>query len=270
MLEVGSGQAPNPRANVLCDLYVGDDTERNRNPLILDRPFVVGDVHELPFRDGSFDYVICSHVLEHVEDPERAASELARVAPRGYVEVPSSLNERMLPFPFHRWVIDADDKGRLVFRGKANREPDPELAAWFRRLDAECQGWTEFFLDHLEALGNIHALRWEGWPRVRVEGGPGEAEGSAFDADFQSVRETLVSGVAVPRSRERTLGVVWSFFRRRSDPRVKLASRLACPVCRRGLSTSEKGPHELVCGRCDRGFPVVDTGRYSVPVLLRR
>jgi SAM-dependent methyltransferase len=40
---------------------------------------VVGDVQALPFDDGSFDRILCSHVLEHVADDRRALVELRRV-----------------------------------------------------------------------------------------------------------------------------------------------------------------------------------------------
>lgn len=37
------------------------------------------DAHDLPFKDGSFDAVITTAVLEHVVDPHRVAQEMARV-----------------------------------------------------------------------------------------------------------------------------------------------------------------------------------------------
>ena len=37
------------------------------------------DLTALPFRDGFFDFAICSHVLEHVEDDRAAMAELFRV-----------------------------------------------------------------------------------------------------------------------------------------------------------------------------------------------
>ncbi len=37
------------------------------------------DITDIPFDDGSFDYVMSNHVLEHVEDEERAVSEIRRV-----------------------------------------------------------------------------------------------------------------------------------------------------------------------------------------------
>jgi ubiquinone/menaquinone biosynthesis C-methylase UbiE len=42
-----------------------------------------GDALSLEFADGSFDYVIATGVLHHIEDPERAVREMVRVAKRG-------------------------------------------------------------------------------------------------------------------------------------------------------------------------------------------
>ncbi len=39
-----------------------------------------GSVYKLPFSDKSFDAVLCSEVLEHLDDPNRAIGELKRVA----------------------------------------------------------------------------------------------------------------------------------------------------------------------------------------------
>src|SRR5215831_16994837 len=40
----------------------------------------VSDIHNLPFRDGAFDVVLCSETLEHVTEIKRAVLELLRVA----------------------------------------------------------------------------------------------------------------------------------------------------------------------------------------------
>jgi len=48
----------------------------------------LGDGQELPFDDGSFDYVLCFETLEHVESPAQLLGQLARVcAPDGRVFV---------------------------------------------------------------------------------------------------------------------------------------------------------------------------------------
>lgn len=41
------------------------------------------DITQLSFKDSSYDIIICSHVLEHIEDDRQAMSELYRVLKRG-------------------------------------------------------------------------------------------------------------------------------------------------------------------------------------------
>jgi len=59
---------------------------------------VVADMRALPFKTADFDLVICSEVLEHVPEHEKAASELCRVLKKGgdlVVSVPRYLPERI-------------------------------------------------------------------------------------------------------------------------------------------------------------------------------
>lgn len=44
--------------------------------------FRTGNLYKLPFSDKSFDAVLCSEVLEHLDDTDRAVRELKRVARR--------------------------------------------------------------------------------------------------------------------------------------------------------------------------------------------
>lgn len=44
------------------------------------RPTVLADAHYLPFKDGSFELVKASHLLEHVRNPFNALGEMLRVA----------------------------------------------------------------------------------------------------------------------------------------------------------------------------------------------
>ncbi len=43
-----------------------------------------GDIYKLPYKDNSFDLVICTEVLEHLENPKKAYRELIRVS-RKYI-----------------------------------------------------------------------------------------------------------------------------------------------------------------------------------------
>jgi len=89
VLDIGSGGYPFPYATLLTDRFV-DEAPNRREPLVtMNKPFVVSDIHELPFCDKVFDFVYCSHVLESVKDPLAACREIMRVGRRGYIETPT-------------------------------------------------------------------------------------------------------------------------------------------------------------------------------------
>ncbi len=105
VLDVGSGHRPHARADILCEKYLNDNTERGGNAVI-DRPLVLGDILSLPFRAGAFDYIITRHILEHVEDPPAFFHEITRVSRAGYIETPSLIWENIHPMrSYHKWVL---------------------------------------------------------------------------------------------------------------------------------------------------------------------
>lgn len=56
---------------------------------------VKADICNLPFENNSFDIVFCNHVLEHIEDDNKAMSELFRVLKpggMGIFQIPQDLN----------------------------------------------------------------------------------------------------------------------------------------------------------------------------------
>jgi len=56
---------------------------------------VKADILNLPFEDKAFDFVLCNHVLEHIEDDAKAMSELFRVLKPGGIgifQIPQDLS----------------------------------------------------------------------------------------------------------------------------------------------------------------------------------
>jgi SAM-dependent methyltransferase len=72
--------------------------EQGEAPASAKAEAVKGDALDLPFDDGSFDFVIASEILEHVPADERAIDELVRVLKPGgrlVVTVPRWLPEKV-------------------------------------------------------------------------------------------------------------------------------------------------------------------------------
>ena len=56
-----------------------------------------GDIHDLPYKDSTFDIVYCRHTLEHTLNPQKAMEELYRIVQsKGvlYVSVPLEMQAR--------------------------------------------------------------------------------------------------------------------------------------------------------------------------------
>ena len=93
VLDIGPGADPHPRSNVLLEMAFADEAEYanqfgHGRKLETDKQLVLYDGTTFPFADGEFDYVICTHVVEHVPNLEHFLSEVFRVGKRGYFEYP--------------------------------------------------------------------------------------------------------------------------------------------------------------------------------------
>lgn len=115
VLDIGSGHIPFPLATALADLALADDTVgRAGVPFkhIEGKPVYECSVESTPFADKEFDFVYCSHVLEHVENPEAACRELMRIGKRGYIETPSRTKDLMFSTARqsnHRWAVSLEN-----------------------------------------------------------------------------------------------------------------------------------------------------------------
>lgn len=75
-----------------------------------------GDMHALPFKDGTFDLVVLMHALTYAERPAQAVAEAARVLRRGGRLLLSSLARHE-----HRSVVEAYGHRNLGFAEKELR-----------------------------------------------------------------------------------------------------------------------------------------------------
>lgn len=123
VLEVGPGGTPHERSDVLLEKDF-DETEakkqRGNTPsLQINKKTVYYSGGRFPFSDNEFDYVICSHVLEHIEEDEfdTFISELQRVANKGYIEFPTFYYEHLYNFDVHVTIPFYKD-GTLYYMSK--------------------------------------------------------------------------------------------------------------------------------------------------------
>jgi ubiquinone/menaquinone biosynthesis C-methylase UbiE len=106
VLEIGPGGSSHPRADVLLDKIFDCPKnaagQRGYAPeLETDKKVVFYEGGIFPFNDKEFDYIICSHVLEHVEDVDKFISEINRVGRAGYFEYPLIYYDFLYNFPEH-------------------------------------------------------------------------------------------------------------------------------------------------------------------------
>jgi len=161
VLDVGSGDKPHWRADVLLDWFPTEADGAQRSGAAaakISRPLFAGDAAQMPFADQAFDYVICSHLLEHVVDPAGVIAELMRVGKAGYIEVPEASSAKIVDFPTHLWFCRLID-GVLDFEPKSGPSFDPEIASYLERSGLE---------HDIERLLNsrfddrVISLRWSG------------------------------------------------------------------------------------------------------------
>lgn len=73
---------------------------------VLPRFVQVSSIYDLPFKDAEFETVLCSHTIEHVDDPERFYVELQRVGRRVTLVVPPLYDlAAVLSIMEHKWIF---------------------------------------------------------------------------------------------------------------------------------------------------------------------
>lgn len=257
VLEIGSGHNPKTRSDVLCDKFIEDDEQRGGN-IITDRPIVEADGQFLPFIDKAFDYVICSHVLEHVEDPNLLISELTRVAKRGYIETPSEIGERIYGWQYHNWVVNLID-GQLVIQKNSKNSPFGQL---FHTLAQNDKYWKRFHITHHHLF--LIQYEWEGKINYVIS----DIEDSVLDLKCNQTIKALLTSTNSQMKQNR-FGVILKSMvprrivahtksilaKKRSGKKTPLEDILVCPKCKGKVLWEEQ---ELHCKNCKHRYPIIN------------
>lgn len=161
VIDIGSGAKPNPYANVLTDFYP-DASFHRAGMLDEDRPVVVCSVEDMPFRDKSFDFSFCTHVLEHVPNLEKAIPEIVRISDGGLIETPRYGKDFMLgTSKQHYWQVVPHDNELFFFQYLDNErfessEASPCMRDWCSNTKTEFQ---DYFWEKQLLFNSL--LRWE-------------------------------------------------------------------------------------------------------------
>jgi len=194
VLDIGPGSLPFERADVLVERWPGDKGMRQRGGAEFrtnGKPLVIADGFALPFADDTFDFVMCSHVVEHIDAShiDGFLKELGRVGRRGYIEAPSEVYERMWDVKEHRWFVYVRDGDRLVLRPKTSRNCAPQYFGAFWPLLSKTRGCQNFMHGYKE-LFSVGYL-WSGHPRWEVVG----EEEEIIDWKNETVVQELIGRV---------------------------------------------------------------------------
>ena len=122
ILDIGCGYTAHEKATVICDIQDLSNFYKNQR-------FIKLENKTLPFKDKEFDFVIASHVIEHVEDVEYFIKELQRISSKGYIELPSILEDNLVfeNKNDHRWHTEFDDVNNHLIISKRIQYLEPVL-----------------------------------------------------------------------------------------------------------------------------------------------
>ena len=132
ILDIGCGYKAHKNATVIADIKDFSNFYKNKK-------FVQINEKKLPFKDKEFDFVIASHVIEHVADFEFFIKELERISSKGYIELPSRLGDNLVfeNRNDHIWWFCYDDTTNKLVASKKNQLIDPFITVSMAKLFEE-------------------------------------------------------------------------------------------------------------------------------------
>ncbi|MBI4199946.1 MAG: class I SAM-dependent methyltransferase [Chloroflexi bacterium] len=194
--------------------------------------FVLGGVHRLPFRDGTFDGVISFGLLEHFASVEPVIAEMARVLRPGGVFVADVITRR--------WSVHSLEKGINFLHHVAGRT----LRLRWRRLP-ECvrllrEGFYENSLSWrvytaaMERAGlmGCRVFGVRAFPLLQLPGALGRGYARLVRRSQRWWRQFDSSGSALSLA----WGAIWAFTGMKGDPAGRGAGAMAA-TCAAAAST---------------------------------
>jgi len=121
ILEIGPGKVP---FKLATDFIGSNETITSYIEIDIDNQI-------FPYSDNHFDFIYCRHVLEDIQNPDFALSEMLRISKSGYIETPSplieitkdvdaaSLSDKYCGYIHHRYIVwSSIQKNEIYFLPK--------------------------------------------------------------------------------------------------------------------------------------------------------
>ncbi|HUU87632.1 MAG TPA: class I SAM-dependent methyltransferase [Candidatus Glassbacteria bacterium] len=152
-IDLGCGPCPKAGYDIYTDIYMHPKVRDN--PEVSNR-FVKTAMEDMPmFKDKEFDYAYSHHVLEHVQDPNKACAEMVRIAKAGILYFPTVEIDILIGRHDHNWLIFPDYKrNHLLFikkrfksyfgQGGKNKIEPEEAAKWVAQQNKPFE-WKDSF-----------------------------------------------------------------------------------------------------------------------------
>lgn len=245
VLDVGSGNSPYPRSDVLLDRLKGD-AHRCGQALIVDRTLVLGDAFQMPFKDKAFDFVVASHILEHMKEPEIFLAELMRIAKAGYIETPNAIGEQIVPMNIHCLeVMNLDNK--LVIRKKSSPADIGTLG--ILEIHKKNSQWQKLFRESPD----LFHTRYFWKDHIDYEILNPETSCDWIDKVYeQSTNGGESNDYRSKGWRGKGIRLLARYYRLlRNLRKLNIDELLACPECKTGLV---KIHQQYKCNRCSRTY----------------
>lgn len=170
VLEIGPGATPYHRSDVFLELKYNNEQDRIAQSgyvgiLQTEKQMVYYDGGKFPFKEGEFDYVICSHVLEHVTDADFFLKEIQRVGKKGYLEFPTIYYDYIYNFPEHQlFLLEKNGIINWMTKKESGLMKFVSIQSFFYRTcelgyHESIDNFKEYFFQGFEWFGSIESQR---------------------------------------------------------------------------------------------------------------
>lgn len=269
VLDIGSGDKPHWRADLLVDFYPEEKDAIQRGgggAALKSSPMIIGDIQNLPLKDQSIDYIVASHVLEHVPDPVRACREMERVAKAGYIELPYEGMAKILDLDTHLWWCNKigeknnpKNPERLKLTAKQEVYFDKSIFQYAQTLNQRGVWFREVVHKNFDA--SVVRYHWNKNIHLETEG--------AHKADFPEKMLAHAEKFYEPLNTPAVWGrkVIITILRFIFGYKNKIATHkgmkklLQCPQC--GAHDLEAHESGAICSQCQHKLKIIYTKKQN-------